>query len=386
MLPKYRQFFFGMFAFFLLSACQNTPTQAPLSENSQTVLPKTTVSYAKNFSISYFDGYKVLSFFNYSPNSSDTLHFVLLKKEAAVPKGFQPNQVIYIPVQKIATTSTTQIAQLDTLGFLDKIVGVTDLNFISEPKILEKVAQKKVFQMGSEGNLLAENLLQAQTELLLMSSFSEKESNQIRQFEQLGIKVLPIADWLENHPLGRTEWLKVLAALFDQEQKAEKIVEGIKNNYLTTKDLASKTSTRPSVFRGLPYKNTWYVAGGKSYIAQLLADAGATYTWQNDQSTGSLSLDFEAVYPIALKADFWLLIGDIANKKALLGMDKRFEKFEAYQKNAIFSDNKKINAKGESDYYTKGVNNPHLILADFVKIFHPEALPNYQSVYFKKID
>jgi iron complex transport system substrate-binding protein len=58
----------------------------------------------------------------------------------------------------------------------------------------------------------------------------------------------------------------------------------------------------------VPYEDIWYVPGGNNYRANLLADAGIIYPRAQTDNSGSLSLDVETVYPIALQADAWLLI------------------------------------------------------------------------------
>jgi len=47
--------------------------------------------------------------------------------------------------------------------------------------------------------------------------------------------------------------------------------------YQQAKTLTSYLSTRVTVFTNTAYEGTWYMPGGESYIAILLADAGADY-------------------------------------------------------------------------------------------------------------
>ena len=68
--------------------------------------------------------------------------------------------------------------------------------------------------------------------------------------------------------------------------------------------------------------------GGKSYMAGLLADAGADYHYANDTTKGSLPLNFEVALNNFRHADIW--IGSSANSIAeLLNIDERHGLFDA---------------------------------------------------------
>src|ERR1700723_1768555 len=59
------------------------------------------VSFAKGFTIDYFDRYKLVKILNRSAASTDTLDFLLLPAGVAVPPGHGHAQVIRIPVQSM---------------------------------------------------------------------------------------------------------------------------------------------------------------------------------------------------------------------------------------------------------------------------------------------
>ena len=49
------------------------------------------------------------------------------------------------------------------------------------------------------------------------------------------------------------------------------------------------------------------------------------------------------------------------------------------------SSNARQNSNGGSDYYEGGYANPDVILADLVKIFHPDLLPDHDLYFYKQI-
>lgn len=123
--------------------------------------------------------------------------------------------------------------------------------------------------------------------------------------------------------------------------------------------------------------------GGKSYKAILYKDAGALYPWSDDNSSGSLALDFPQVLNVAGDADFWLvsIIGTDLTKNSFLNLFSHNDEFEAFKKGNVFFAN-----TSTSKLYEETPFHPNLLLKEYIKIFHPELLPNYDLKYYKKID
>lgn len=126
--------------------------------------------------------------------------------------------------------------------------------------------------------------------------------------------------------------------------------------------------------------------GGRSYVARFLADAGAAYLWTDDETTGSIPLDFETVFERAADADFWLNPGSWTSRAEAAAADKRYTQFRAYQTGAMYNNNARLNENGGNDYREGGLANPDVVLADLVKIFHPELLPDHELFYYRKLD
>lgn len=98
-------------------------------------------------------------------------------------------------------------------------------------------------------------------------------------------------------------------------------------------------------------------------------------------------MNFEAVYPIALKADYWLNVSmtTVDSKQAVLDKDARYADFKAFKTGNLYSYSKRVNSRGSNDFWESGAVSPHLVLADLIKIMHPDLLPNHQLVYYKQL-
>ena len=129
--------------------------------------------------------------------------------------------------------------------------------------------------------------------------------------------------------------------------------------------------TRPKVICESVTSGVWYVPGGDSYMAHLYVDAGADYPWSNDTSTGSLSLSVEQVYATAHDADVWLIKSlkpmtykEFADRYPLNAKFKAFKERKVFQCSSL-----------SSSLYRDFPFHPEVLLREYVRIFHPEVLP-----------
>jgi len=70
----------------------------------------------------------------------------------------------------------------------------------------------------------------------------------------------------------------------------------------------------------------------------------------------------------------------------LISTDSRFATFLQVQKKAIFNNNLQVSTGGGNDYWERGVVRPDLILADLVKIFHPECNKSEGLISIKELN
>jgi iron complex transport system substrate-binding protein len=350
---------------------------------------KTTIQnlrYAKGFDITSQDGKKIVRLFRVSQDNSanrDTLIYILVKKGDPKPLKTPKTMVVEIPATKWVITSTTHIGFLEALGSENVLIGATSTDFIYSEKIQKQVKNKKITSL-SDQDLSAEVIVALQPDLMMISAFSSQEGNKSQKLIDLGIPVVINSEWLENSPLGKAEWIKFVAAFLDKDAKADSIFTEIEKEYKQYQKITEKVTQKPSVLTGMAYKGTWYVAGGQSFVARCIKDAGGKYLWENTPETGSFPLSLEQVYEKASNADIWINV-DASQKAEIEQTDKRYADFKPYKTNKIFNLRKRIAKNGGNDLWESGVVKPHLVLADFIKMFHPELLPQYEFYFYKAL-
>ncbi|MGF1520224.1 MAG: ABC transporter substrate-binding protein [Nodosilinea sp.] len=346
---------------------------------------KVELDYATGFSVEYHRHYKLVTVHSPWKDADTEFRYVLVQCGAPVPSGIEPAQVIEVPVRQVVALSTTHLPHLDVLGEVEALVGVDQFDTVNTASVRQKIDQGDLQEFSSGGTAYMERLLEAEPDLV-MAFATGNETDSYRRLMQAGVPVAIVAEYLESSPLGRAEWLKFTALFFNREAEAEQVFGTIAEDYNALVQMTQELEQRPTVFTGFSYDGTWYMPGGKSYAAQLLRDAGATYLWADIDQAGSLPLDFEAVYNRAARADFWVNVSqDWFSKGDAIAADPRYGQFLALQSGHVFNNNARLNATGGNDYWEGGLINPHLVLADLIKIVHPELLPDHELVYYQPL-
>jgi iron complex transport system substrate-binding protein len=360
------------------------PAVSP-ADSSAFSTARAVLKYAHGFSIDYYDHYKEVKILNRSGNKTDTLDYLLVQEGHPAPGGHPGAQIISIPVKTLVVMSSMHVGMADFAGIADRIIGLGSTQYVNSPIVREGIRTGKVKQVGIDANVNNELIISMHPGLLMSMTNPDAAFGQYKTLTEAGVPVLPNAEWLETTPLGRAEWVKLAAALVNKEEDVNKKFDSVEAAYQRLAAIGSQSKTKPSVILGMPWKGSWYMPAGGSYMTRFLADAGATYKWSDTKGTGSLPLNFETVAPEALTADFWLNVGYVDSKNDVLAKDSRFSGFHSFQTGAIYNYNHRINDLGSNDYWESGEVNPQHILADLIRILHPGALPQDTLYYYKQL-
>jgi iron complex transport system substrate-binding protein len=368
-----------------LASCKEAAKPSSGSTPDKPVAAKTRIEYSKGFTIEYFENYKLVKIVNRFSDKTDTLQYVLVQRGTPVPAKYSGAMVIQVPVQKMMVTSSMHVGMAEFADAADIITGLAESKYVTSPTVRKNLAAGKVIEVGNGSAMNHELIISKKPDLVMTMGSPDAPFNRYRPLTGAGIPVMMNAEWLETDPLGRSEWVKLMGALLNKEEMVNQKFDALVKEYNRMKALAAAVKQKPEVVIGMPFKGTWFVPDGDSYLTQFLKDAGAAYHWSNVIKTGSLALDFETVAPIALKADFWLNMSNAQSKEEIAAVDQRYTQFNPYKKGALYNSNKRINDVGANDYWESGAVNPHLILADLITIFHPELLPGHQLFYYKQL-
>ncbi len=384
-----------LFVCMLFSGC-STKTGDIGESGSQ---PATTESRSVDLSIDYAEGFKLdgnagfrtLEVSTDLQGVRDTLRYLFLPYSAQRPEGYDDFLLIRTPVRRIAVLSTTHIGYIDLLGCSDRIIGVARPDVVNTPSVRDRIQAGEITETGMPFSPNLEVILELDPDLIIATALPPSRKAEYNALVDAGIAVLIVSEWLEPSPIGRAEWLKIFGVFLGKEDEALEKFRHIERSYLDLAALTRHVPSKPSVITGLPFKDAWFVPGGQSYVAQLLRDAGADYHWSDRAKTGSMKMDIESVYPVALEADFWLSPGTVLNLDDLLGKDERFRDFQAIRTGNVYNNNRQLNPAGGNAYWEYGVVQPDRILKDLIMILQPDiaaraGFQNDSLTFFRPVE
>ncbi len=350
---------------------------------------KARITDATGLSITYSKNYKVVRVPRPWAAAKSGFTYVLVQcgtKAPALSGDLSGATVIQVPVQRAAIMSTVYAPEFDAVGQADRIVSVDSPEYYSTPSVVKRIESGAIKGTGSGSSANVEMLVGLKPDVVMTYSTSAGSFSGVDKLISAGLPVVLEASYLEESPLGRAEWVKLVGALTNQEAKAESEYSRWRTDYKTLATRAAATKTRPVVISGSMFQGTWFMPGGKSFPAQLIRDAGGSYPWETDTTSGSIALDFEAVVSKAYDATVWINAGYLWNTmRDLVKEDARYARMNPYVTGNVFGNDKRVNDTGGSDYFETAVVRPDLVLKDLVSVLHPELVPDHSRIWYRQI-
>lgn len=373
------------------SALAGPGSFSPPAEQADLFPHKADIRFARCFTIEYHRNYKRLEVLTPWRDAQNNFVFILVARGHVPPPDLPPGAIVIpIPVERMAVFSITWTAFFPMLHIEDNLVGIAGCEWVSTPEIVSLIRRGSVKEIGDGGRgmnrqINMERLTLLRPEAVMVYGTGIPECDQHSKLLDAGFKPVVNASHMEETPLGRTEWIKFIAAFFNREEEAERAFDDIVLRY---EALAGKTralSRRPTVFCHTAWRGTWYMPGGASYVAKFLEDAGADYLWKEDRTRGNIPLAIETVVDRARNADFWLDTGICGSLSEVRGIDDRCGLFASFRAGNVFNNDAKITPEGGNDFWETGIARPDLVLADLISVFHPDLLPAHRRIWYRQL-
>ncbi len=361
----------------LFTSCVNNQS----NKNEASTGESLKIKYAEGFTISKTADYTCVTVNNPWKKGEIYDRYYLVKNEKiTVPKD---GKKVAIPLKSLVANSATYFEFLQMLGELDKVTGVCSAAWIYNPQILAGVKAGKIKDLGDAFNLDIENLLMLRPQAVMTSAYNAEDANS-KKLTESGLTVIYNIEWQEKSLLARAEWIKFMGAFFDKSTLADKLFNEVEKKYKEASVLALKIKKHPTLLSGQDFRGSWSMPAGRSFNAKMFHDAGASYFYENDTTSGSIPSNIESALVNFSKADIW--VGTQTNSLNELGqIDSKYKLFKAYKAGNVYNYNKRMNASGGNDYWESAIAHPDLLLRDMIKALHPELLPNYEFTYMQKL-
>lgn len=299
-------------------------------------------------------------------------------EEQPLPEDLPDGTVVRVPIERAVVYSSVHAGVMKELGSFSAVRGVCDAQYYTMPEVQSGIADGSIADCGNSLSPTIERLVALKPDAIILSPFQNAGYGVLTN---LGVPIIECADYMEHTPLGRAEWIKLFGELLGCREKADSIFQATAREYSALTALTATVEKRPKVISEMITSGVWFVPGGDSYMAHLFTDAGASYPWSDDNNSGSLSLDFSQVLARAQDADFWLIKPDrhlsYSDFEAINPLNV---KFKAFGCRGVYQC-----VTSETSLFTDFPFHPQVLLRDFVKIFHPELLPDYQLRYYQPL-
>ena len=365
----------ALFLAVLLSSCGGRTTAS--ADGGDTVCFR----YAKLLNLVRHEGYTVATI-SHPWRQDAVLHqYVLVPADSALPETLPDGTMIRTPLRRSVVFTTVHCSLLSMLHREQHVAGVADMKYIKASYVHDGVQKGRIMDCGDGMSPVIEKIIDLHPDALLLSPF--ENSGGYGQLEEIDIPIVECAEYMEPTPLGRAEWVRFYGMLFGCEHEADSLFAVVDSSYNALKKLTSN-SQKPKVNIDKITGSVWYVPGGRSTIGQMLADAGADYPWAQDEHSGSVALPFETVLERAGECDIWLLRysgQQPLTRLQLLSEHQGHRQFRAFNNRQVYGCNVE-----QSLFYEESPFRPDLLLSDFIRIIHPDALPHHELRYYHLVE
>ena len=358
----------------LLASCVSNKKTSLEAFNQDIYTPE----YASGFKILGADNVQstLIQVFNPWQGAKDVeMSYFISRNGEQAPAGFT-GPTIPAGAKQIVCMSSSYIAMLDALGQVDRIVAVSGIDYVSNPYIIAH--KDSIKDMGPEMNY--ELLLGLKPDVVLLYGIGDAQTAVTDKLKELSIPYMYVGEYLEESPLGKAEWMVALSELTDSREKGIEIFSEIPKRYQTLKDLTASVEQRPTVMFNTPWNDSWIMPSTKSYMAQLVNDAGADYIYKGNTSNSSAPIGLETAYGLIQKADYWINVGMASTLDELKAVNPKFTDAKSVREKTAYNNNLRLTATGGNDYWESAVVRPDIVLRDLIHIFHPELVSD--SLYY----
>jgi iron complex transport system substrate-binding protein len=196
-------------------------------------------------------------------DARDAFCYILVARGHAPPPDLPRDAIVVsIPVERMVVFSTTWTAFFPMLHLEDTLVGLAGCEWVNTPEVVSLIRKRAIQEIGDGGRGMSrkihlERLTLVKPEAVMVYATGIPEFEQHPKLLEAGFKPVVNAAHMEATPIGRTEWIKFMAAFFNREAEAERIFDDIALRYEALAEKERGVSCRPTVFCNAAWRGTW---------------------------------------------------------------------------------------------------------------------------------
>jgi iron complex transport system substrate-binding protein len=337
---------------------------------------KAVLTYAKGFAVEHLgDGYKKVF-------DGEGRELLLVPRGKQVPDQYKNLPTIQIPVQKVVVLSGTVTSLLRPLDVLDTIVATNqDKEFWYIEEVKTGLASGKVQFVGRSTALDYEKLLSLKPDVVFTYTRSGNMNEVLTKLDELRIPAAVDLQFLENHPLGRLEWIKFLAAFYNKDEEARIFFEQSEKHMEAILTKTRKASKPNVLWAIITMDGKAYVAKGGDYTDTSIELAGGNNLFKDlPKGEGSAPITAEELVARGMNADLWINSHQIhtfqPTIKDLVAANPYLRDLPAIKEGKVWK---------LKPWWYQTLDKTDEQIQDLAAIFHPELFPGYELKHLSKM-
>jgi iron complex transport system substrate-binding protein len=343
---------------------------------------KATMRYARGLRIDYQRHYKVVTT---DPGGDGTRveRFALVQRGTPSPSGWDPQSVIEVPVRRFAMLAQVYESLFDDLDLEDRLVGVYQLAASTAPSIRTLIDEGKIVGVGAHQFTNVEALAAAQPEVV--GRFFSDPDRAEPLLRGIGVRTVALAGPREPSVLAKTEWMKLMAALFNREKDVSALFDRIAADYEALSARARAINPKPVALFGYPDRDRWVADWSTS---EMIQDAGGMPFTDAAARAGAdrtNRVPIESVIARASNAPVWVALPEfVGTLDALIATERRLATFTSVRMQEVYDMCGGCLTPTQNTYWTEFMSRPHDVLRDLVSILHPQLVPGHRLIYYRR--
>ncbi|MFZ5453864.1 MAG: ABC transporter substrate-binding protein [Thermodesulfobacteriota bacterium] len=304
--------------------------------------------------------------------------FLLVPKGKAALPGYEPNQIITIPVRRVGAGVPYDIGAMRYLGVLSgSLAGVTRKeDKWASPDVKEGMKSGKIAYLGEQNAIDYEKLRAMAPDVMLI--WDKRLIPKLNELKIPGvITITPMATTIEE----RLQYFHFMAALFGKEELAKKYEEGIRAKLAEIKKRTTSASRKPKVIWGDIYQKRVLVEPMNAYVSQLVEAAGGQYLFDDVRGASCLEITLERFLSSGLEAEIFFTYRSpamgIDSKQKLMTENPRLADIKPFKTGLVYCP--------RPNFY-ESLERLDEIIGEIAAILQPQLYPGYELKFFQKLD
>ncbi len=331
------------------------------------------LEYAKCFKVyKYEGGYEAI-------RVDDGNDYLLIPEGGEIPKNLPSNcTILQQPLDDVYLVATSVMSMVDEIGAMDSIrLAGTKVDGWYVQSAIDRMNNGTILYAGKYSAPDYETLVAEKCDLSIQSTMILHTPEVQEKLEEMGIPVFIERAFYEEHPLGRTEWIKLYGELFGKQEEAAAAFEKQKQYLDELEDF--KNTGKTVAFFYVNQNGTVVTRKTADYIPAMIELAGGKYVFENltnDSASSGVNLTMEEFYATAKDADY--IIYNATIDDPLKSVD------DLLQKSSLFADFKAVkngNVWSTDKYLYQAANENGAIIKDFNTMLVDDSVEELKFMY-----